>query len=163
MFQQIKNSTATLHYFLGEDKTLVYGYLEEIFKQASNDEHTLKFRTTEDIDYSVPTLSTEYLIIECVDAFLTPTQQRVIISRLMNKYPNAKIICGTNSPFVVQSVEGALVYKVNNKDKPEAKKVKIRKTGDTPRVVNPQASVALTEEQWKNIARQFPRCGWLIA
>lgn len=163
MFQQIKKSQSNLHYFLGENKVLVNSYLNEICNEAIIDELTLQYRTIEDIDFSFSTPNAKYVIIECVDAFLTPIQQREIISKLIKKYSNAKIICGTNSAFVINSQSNALIYNVTDKGEPKVKKVKAKKVQDIPREVNPTRTRALSEEEWKNIAKMFPGCGWLIA
>ena len=55
------------------------------------------------------------LFLDEIDIHLHPALQRKILPALQTLFPNAEIFCTTHSPFVVNSVSDAWVYKLNQK------------------------------------------------
>ena len=55
------------------------------------------------------------LLLDEIDIHLHPKAQRKILPALQTLFPNAEIFCTTHSPFVVNSVSDAWVYKLNQK------------------------------------------------
>ena len=56
-----------------------------------------------------------FLILDEIDIHLHPKAQRRILPALQEMFPNAEIFCTTHSPFVVNSVSDAWVYKIDKK------------------------------------------------
>ena len=109
MFEKIKNSTSRCHIFIGTDLKQVKDVLDSIYLSDKTG-NVIYVQSTRDLTSA--RIGTESVYIQCIDAFLSPAKQRTIIQELYAMYPKAKIICGTNSPFIVNSVDNAMVYNI---------------------------------------------------
>ena len=122
MFEKIKNSPSRCHIFIGTDLKQVKDVLDSIYLSDKTG-NVIYVQSTRDLTSA--RIGTESVYIQCIDAFLSPTKQRTIIQELYAMYPKAKIICGTNSPFIVNSVDDAWVYEISEENYEEIDGIKI--------------------------------------
>ena len=121
MFEKIKNSPSRCHIFIGTDLNGVKDVLDSICLSDKTG-NVIYVQSTRDLTSA--RIGTESVYVQCIDAFLSPTKQRTIIQELYAMYPKAKIICGTNSPFIVNSVDDAWVYEISEENYEEIDGIK---------------------------------------
>ncbi len=66
------------------------------------------------------------VLIDEIELHLHPSWQRKILSSLIHIFPNIQFIVSTHSPFVVNSVDKALVYELDSNDRNS--NVRVKKT-----------------------------------
>ncbi|MDC3189116.1 ATP-binding protein [Pseudoalteromonas elyakovii] len=124
--------------FLFEDPSLKFTYNEDskkfFIKQDGKDEYDLSklssgYSSILSI-YSELIIKTEYkglepeelsgiVFIDEIDAHLHVSLQKKILPFLVKAYPNIQFIVSTHSPFVLQSVDDAIVYDLTNNEQME--------------------------------------------
>jgi predicted ATP-binding protein involved in virulence len=65
----------------------------------------------------IPVLKRNFILfLDEIEVHLHPAWQRKILPAVQNLFPNAQIFISTHSPFVVGSVDGAWIHKLEKKD-----------------------------------------------
>lgn len=157
MFQKINKSKNKCHFFIGENTNLLESIISNILQDAIQSGETIHFTSGK---YATEGSKTaKYVVIDYVDAELHPRRQQTIINELIHLYPVAKIICGTNSPFVLNSSDNSIVYNLDLESFTEPKTIEHKQKIETgTRIVSGVKSHKMTSDEWDNMAKMFPNC-----
>lgn len=106
----------SITFYISENAKKLENHMRDILQknlyciQLTAPEYILLMFDLNQVEYT-----TDPVVAYCIDAYLHPKWQRLIVPKLIKLYPNSEMHIGTNSPFVLNSVEGATIINLDTK------------------------------------------------